>query len=165
MSNRGTPVAIRVISTNNEVAVIKQFRVASTATISEIREALKGRTPIPLSFIFGLDHEENERTILTLLRNLDALESIYEIIVDGKPESRQYFSNILQRWRDIRVQTKMMTNLEIGEPDVETLEWLRRESTGDVFRATLEQVIRGDGFNADTETLAWAKQQLRNAEQ
>ncbi len=48
----------------------------------------------------------------------------------------------------------MMTNLEIGEPDIETLEWLQRESPADVFRITLEQIIGGGGYNVDAETLA-----------
>ncbi|WP_372726192.1 hypothetical protein [Novipirellula sp.] len=164
MSDRGTPVAIRVVNVDKEVAIIKLLRVASNATVSGIREALTRQTPISLGSVFALDHDEIEQTILALLSQLDELGSTYEIIVDGKPESRQYFSNILQRWREIGLQTQMMTNLEIGEPDIETLEWLQRESPGDVFRDTLEQVIRGDGYNVNTETLAWAKHQLGNAE-
>ncbi|QDV87863.1 hypothetical protein TBK1r_68950 [Stieleria magnilauensis] len=164
MSDRGTPVAIRVVSVDKEVAVIKLFRVASNATVSDIRKALSRQTAIPVGSVFGLDHDEIEQSILAVLRQLDGLGSTYEIIVDGKPESRQYFNNILQRSRDIELQTQMMTNLEIGEPDIETLEWLQRESPGDVFRDTLEQVIRGDGYYVDTETLAWAKHQLGNAE-
>ncbi|MBL8871946.1 MAG: hypothetical protein JNK90_19380 [Planctomycetaceae bacterium] len=165
MSDRGTSVAIRVVSVNKEVAVIKLFRVASNATVSEIREAITRQTAIPLGSVFGLDHDEIEQSILALLRQLDELGSTYEIIVDGQPESLEYFNNILQRWRDIGLQTQMMTNLEIGEPDIETLEWLQRESPGDVFRDTLKQVIGGDGYNVDTQTLAWAKRQLRIAEQ
>ncbi len=165
MSDRGTPVAIRVVSVDKDVAVIKLLRVALNATVSDIREALTRQTAIPLGSVFGLDHDEIEQTILALLRQLDELGSTYDIIVDGKPESRNYFNNILKRWRDIGLQTQMMTNLEIGEPDIETLEWLKRESPGDVFRDTLEQVVRGDGYTVDTQTLAWAKCQLENAEQ
>ena len=60
-----------------------------------------------------------------------------------------------------------MTDLEIGEPDIETLEWLKRQAADGprdpVFRMTLEQIARGDGYSVDAETLAWVKRQLERS--
>ncbi len=87
----------------------------------------------------------------------------YDIVVDGNTESRKYLTNILQGWRDIGLETRMMTNLEIGEPDIETLEWLQSTAPATVFRGTLEQIVNDDGYNVDSETLAWVRDRLEHA--
>jgi len=56
----------------------------------------------------------------------------------------------------------MMSGLESGEPCIETLQWLRSTVTADVFQQTIQQIISADGYNADDETLAWAKRQVDN---
>lgn len=53
-----------------------------------------------------------------------------------------------------------MTDLESGEPGVETLEWLKREAPTEVFRRTCEQIVAGDGYACDEETVEWARREM-----
>lgn len=159
MSDRGI-IEIRFMGASNTVAAVKAFRHATNLTIADIRESFARNTPIVAAQLYGRDHEETERRLLALLHELDDLSAEYDIIVDGNTESREYLQNILQSWRDVHLETQMMTNLENGEPDIETLEWLQRESPADVFRITLEQIISDCSYTVDAETMAWVKHQL-----
>lgn len=160
MTDREIPVALRVVAARHDVAVITALRRMVHASMSELRNALIEHTPIAVARICGLDHDEVERQLLTFLSELDDLGAEYEIIIDGTQESREYLNNILQRWRDIGIETGMFMDLESGEPCIETLEWLKRTSPPDDFRMTLEQIVAGDGYDVDAETLAWVRQQL-----
>ncbi len=153
-------IEIRVKSASNTVDAIKAFRHATNASIADIRDSFARNTPIVAARLYGRDHKETEQRLLTLLHELDKLSAEYDIIVDGNTESREYLHNILQRRRDVVVETQMMTNLEIGEPDIETLEWLQRESPAHVFRITLEQIISDGSYHTDAQTLAWVKHKL-----
>ena len=147
----------------NTVAIIKSLRSATDLALSESRDALAHEKPIAVATLFGNDHDEVESRLLTLLGELDATETDFRILVDGESESRQYLDNILQSWRETGAEVQMMTDLELGEPDIETLPWLQRGSP-DVFLATLQQIVDGNGYRVDEEILAWAKQQLEDTD-
>jgi hypothetical protein len=162
MTDRGAPVAIRILDAAGGSEVLKALRAVTNESFSQLRNSLTQRTPIPLGHIFSRDHDEVESRLLTLLQSLEELDAEYEIILDGQPEPREYLTNQLQQWRETGIETQMMTDLELGEPDMETLEWLKRESPRDVYRQTLEQIARGDGYNVAPKTLAWVKDQLES---
>lgn len=160
MSDRGM-VQVRVTKTVASTAVIKAFREATDLTLAEIREALVRMIPITAAELYGRDHDETRRRLQELLDTLDHLETEYELLIDGEPESRDYLNNILQRWNEIGIETGMMTDLEIGEPNIDTLQWLQRQAPVEIFRDTLEQIVQGGQYNVDSETLDWVKHHLR----
>lgn len=98
--------------------------------------------------------------MLGLIDALDLAAVKYEIIIDGQLESQEYLRSILDSWQEIRRDTQMMTDLELGEPSIATLEWLKQRGPADVFRQTLKQIANEDGFNVDAETLAWVHGEL-----
>lgn len=53
-----------------------------------------------------------------------------------------------------------MSDLESGEPCIETLEWLKREAPSDVFESTLRLIVNNDGYSCDEDTISWAREQL-----
>jgi hypothetical protein len=83
--------------------------------------------PIPLRALFGLSHDEDERIVLSILEDIEALGFDPEIYVDGAPESRQYLLNLLERHRESAYVTCMEMDLESGEPSEEAVEWERAQ--------------------------------------
>lgn len=156
-------VEIRVMHATNIVAAIKVFRNATNATIADIRDSFVRQAPIAAAQLYGRDHDGTEARLLALLKELDEHDTEFDLIIDGEVESREYLYNMLQRRRDGLLKTQMMSNLEIGEADIETLEWLQREAPAAVFRITLDQIVSDDRYNIDDETLAWVTRELGNA--
>ena len=156
-------LAIRVTNAPNQVVAIKSIRAATGLSMGDIKTALADRTTLPIAKLRGLDHDENEQSANTLFDQLENASVEFEIILDGELESRQHFANAMTRWREIGIYTEMMSDLESGEPCIETLEWLRSTGTTDVFQQTIRQIISADGYNVDDETLDWAKRQVNDA--
>ena len=163
MSDDDNILTIRVTSAPNQVAAIKSIRTATGLSMSEIKAAIADQTPITVAKLYRVDHDENEQIANSLFDELETSQIDFDIILDGHVEPREYFTNAMQRWREIGVHTEMMSDLESGEPCIETLEWLRSSGTEDVFRKTLQQIINADGYNVDAETLEWAKRQMNDA--
>jgi hypothetical protein len=131
--------------------------------ISELRTAITTRQPF-------LDepphHNQYSEFIARVTRLLDDLEGKgirYLVEVDGSPESSLYLRNVFRQWHDIRAEVSRMTDLESGAPCIETLEWMKRASTADVFRQTLRQIVDGDCYTCDEQTVAWARRELDTA--
>ena len=163
MSDNDSSLAIRITNAPNQVAAIKSVRAATGLLMTDIRTALTDQTPLTIANLYGIDHDENEQAAIALFDELDNAGVEFELILDGELESRQYFHNAMDRWHEIGVHTEMMSDLESGEPCIETLEWLRSTGTTDVFQQIIRQIINAEGYNVDAETLNWAKRQLNDA--
>ena len=163
MSVDDCSLAIRITSAPNQVAAIKSIRAVTRLSIADIKTAFTDRTPIKIANLYGIGHDENEQIAIKLFDELDNAGVGFEIILNGHMESRQYFHNSMSRWRQIGVHTRMMSDLESGDPCIETLEWLRSNGGQDVFLQTLRQIINGEGYNVDNQTLDWAKRELKDA--
>jgi len=143
---------------------IALLRRHTTKPISELRQAVTKRQP----FLSETPHHNHYTEFITritaLVDELEAQGIPYLVEVDGAQESPQYLRNIFQRWHDIGIETERMTDLESGEPCIATLKWLKCESPGDVFRHTIKQIIDGDGYQCDEETIAWARSEKEAGE-
>ena len=153
---------IRVTHSPNVPSVMKVFRKHTSHSLAEIRNAINEQTPLVVARLYRTDHDEAEQRSLALLNELDAMSVRFEIILDGAVESLEYLQNVLVRWRDIVLQTEMMSDLESGEPCVETLQQLKRESSTDAYRQTLQQILNRDGYNVDSETLQWVQREFKD---
>lgn len=163
MSNDEGQLAIRVTAAPNQLAAIKSIRAATGLSLTEIKTAFRNRAPITVARLYGIDHDEKEQVARSLLDELKKAGVDFEIILDGRVESHQYFINAMERWRDFGVHGGMMAELESGEPSIETLEWLRSQVAADFFQQTLQQIVNRDGYNVDAETFSWAQRQLNDA--
>jgi hypothetical protein len=159
-SERGTPISLRVVENPNVAETIKLFRSIVDLPMGEIRQSLSEGTEIHIGLLFALDHDEFTSRLSQFLNQLEEVEVKYELLVDGEPESRVYLYNIIERWHEIGIETQITTDLELGEPDIETLKKMKERWSAEVFRATLEQIARRDGYEVDEETLNWVKSEL-----
>ena len=133
--------------------------------ISELSQAIKQQQPFLDESPHHNQYSEFIEQVTKLLDDLEAQGIRYLVEMNGSPESPQYLRNVFQLWHDIGEETKWMTYLESGEPDIETLEWLRQWwDSDDVFQTTLRQIIAGAGYTCDEETIAWASRELEAAE-
>ena len=144
--------------------VIALLRRHTGKPISDLRQAVSNRQPFLDETPHHNQYSEFITRITALLDDLEAKGIPYLVEVDGASESPQYLRNVFQRWHDIGIETERMSDLESGKPSIETLEWLRRESSADVFRQTIRQIIDGDGYACDDETMAWARRELEATE-
>ncbi len=130
---------------------------------SALAQAITSQQPILDETPHHNRYSEFIATVTKLLDDLEAEGVPYLVEVDGAPVSPQYLRNVFHQWHDINVQTRLMADLESGEPCIETLEGLKRESPRDVNYQTLEQIVQGDGYKVDAKTLAWAMRELEAA--
>lgn len=66
-----------------------------------------------------------------------------------------------RRERDLTLKALWTTATESGgQVDIDMLEWLRESASGEVFRATLEQIVREHRYTCDEATVAWARREL-----
>ena len=98
------------------------IRAATGLSMCEIKTALAEQTPVRVTKLYGPDHDQNEQIAIAVFDELETAGVEFEIILDGAVEPREYFTNAMQRWRDIGVHTEMMSDLESGEPCIDTLE-------------------------------------------
>ena len=115
MKNDDGFVAIRVIHAPNLVAAIKLIRAATRLSMADIKAAIANQLPILIAQLYDIDHGEQEQIVITLLDQLDNTGIQFEIIFESEVESRQYFQNAMAQWRDISLQTQIMSDLESGE--------------------------------------------------
>jgi hypothetical protein len=124
-------VSFRIRNTNASAAVVKRLRTAVATPVLDLAKAIETHTPFVVRHLYGGDHDEAENALLTLLHDLDAMGVEVEILVAGETVSKQYLLNILQRYRDIRHDVAMESELESGHPSAEALRWARGERPGE----------------------------------
>jgi hypothetical protein len=73
--------------------------------------------------LFGLDHDEKETLVLSLFSTLSGRGTKFEIFFRGRVESAEAFRNLLETHHHIAYDTRMETELELGEPSEEALRW------------------------------------------
>lgn len=148
---------ITLQATSAPASLISLLRRHTGISIADVRQAISKRKPI----LDEMPHHNQYSAFITrvteLLDALDAQNIAYRVTVDGATESRDYLRNAFQSWHDIRVESRRLGDLESGEPCIETLEWLKRHPAADVFRQTIRQIIDGDGYRCDEQTVAWAR--------
>lgn len=142
------------------LAVIALLRRHTAKSYSELRAAVVNRKPILDEAPHHNVYSEFITRVTNLVDDLEASGFYYRVEVDGVSESPQYLRNLFQGWQDGLVETQYWTGLESGEPCIETLQWLKREAPSDIFLHTIRQIIHGDGYTCDEETVAWAKREL-----
>ena len=138
-------------------ALIKLFRQTTDWPLNQIKIAMEANEWIEVAKLHGLDHDEHEDRLKSLIQELDNLMAHYEIMVAGEVESKEYLSNVLSRWHDIADEQSMMTDLELGKPSVETLMNAKSRMPIEIFKETLKLVINEWNDKVDSETLEWAK--------
>jgi hypothetical protein len=163
MTDHDGLIEIRVVKAVDTISAIKAIRETTPHSLSEIRNAISSQTALTIARFYGTDHDDAERSTTALLNKLDLAHVDYEIIIDGDVETREYFDNTLAHWREIVVHTEHVSDLESGEPCIETLEWLKTDAPVDVFRQTLQQIANKDGYNVDDATLEWVNRHLSDA--
>ena len=151
--------------TDATASLIALLRRHTGKPISDLRQAIANRQPFLDERPHHNQYSEFIKRDIDLLDGLEAEGIRYLVEVDGSPESPQYLRNVFQRWHDIGLETRRMTDLESGEPCKETLEWLKRESPADVFKQTIKQIIDRDSYACDEETVAWARREWDTVEQ
>jgi hypothetical protein len=156
------PTHFRISLAPNEATaqVIAIVRRHTGMSISDIRLRILDGQPIIDDSPHHNEYSEFIGNLTHLLDELEANGKRYVVEMDGIRESPEYLRNTFQRWCDIGVESRMMADLESGEPCIDTLEWLKRESTPDVFFGTLRQIVDQDGFECDQKTIEWARKEL-----
>ncbi|MDZ4688484.1 MAG: hypothetical protein SH850_25700 [Planctomycetaceae bacterium] len=151
-------------TTEPTAALIAILRRHTGKPISDLSQAITNRQPFLDETPHHNKYSEFIARVTELLDGLEAEGIRYLVDVDGSPENPQYLRSVFQRWHDIVEETRRMTDLESGEPCIETLASLKRESPADVFQQTLRQIVDGDGYTCDEQTVAWAHRELSAAE-
>jgi hypothetical protein len=131
--------------------------------IADLRNAIMNRQPFLDETPHHNQYSEFVARVTRLLNDLDANGVRYGVEIDGAIESPQHLRNVFQRWHDIGLETERASDLESGQPCIETLEWLKYGHPADGFKKTLKQIIDGDGYECDEETIAWARRELAAA--
>lgn len=153
-------IELCLVATDANVAVIQLLRRHTDKTISELRTAVQGRRPIIDESPHHNQYDAFIDRVVPLLDELDANAIAYCVRIDGQDEESTYLRNTFQRWSDITAEDEYMSDLESGEPGIETLGWLKATSPKSVFRATIERVIDDDGYNCDAATKEWAQREM-----
>ena len=99
------------------------LRTVTPSPVGEINEAIGEGEPLHVCNLFGLSHEEDEKKLLSLLSELEALGLAPELFISGHLETKQYLLNVLQTHHEIAYDVAMETELEIGEPSEEAKAW------------------------------------------
>jgi hypothetical protein len=139
--------------------LISMVRRFTGKPISEIRQAILGRGPIWEASPHHNEYSEVVPRFLAFLDDLEAAGATYVLEIDGRPEPTQYLRNINQSRTETIADLEMMSDLESGEPCIETLQLLSKKSK-EVFHTTLQQIVDGDGYSCSNETVDWARLQL-----
>ena len=116
-------VAFAIQSAGRNGKIVGALRRVTSMPVVAITAALKSGLPIDVRPLFGASHDENERTILAVLLELEGLGARVAIYISGRPESKEYLLNILQRHYAIAYDVQMETELELGEPSEEATAW------------------------------------------
>ncbi|MGC3971403.1 MAG: hypothetical protein QM775_29910 [Pirellulales bacterium] len=151
-------------TTQATAPLIALLRRHTGKPVSDLRYAITNRQPFLDEEPHHNRYSEFIERVTELLNDLEAEGVRYLVEVDGLPETTQYLRNTFQRWHDIGVQTQQMTDLESGEPCIKTLERLKQDAPTEVFQHTLKQIINGDGYACDEETVNWARREIEGVE-
>lgn len=128
--------------------------------MDDLRRAIMAQQPFLEVALHDRRHPDFYKRIAELIDELEAQGVPYAADVNGVRRHPPYLRNILQSWREGGLESERMSDLESGEPSIDTLEWLKEAAPRDVFRTTLEQIVRGDGYMCDEATIAWARREL-----
>lgn len=145
-------------------AVIFALYAASTSTEltkAEIQDGIVMHTAIKVCRLYQNDHDEVWSTLAGLIKELEQLGVEFDITEDGVPITLE----ALQRMPEERAREKenfaMMTDLQSGDPCIETLCWFKtyyaNDNTG--FCGELEQLVQRKALR-DPATVEWIKQEL-----
>jgi hypothetical protein len=157
-------IRLSLETTEAMAPLIALLRRHTGKSISELRSAITTRQPFLDETPHHNQYSDFIARVTELLDDLEGKGIPYRVEVDGSPESPQYLRDVFQRWHDIGDKLSRMDDLSSGEPCIETLDWLKRGSPVDVFQQTLRQIVDGDGYVCDEETVAWARRELDAAE-
>jgi hypothetical protein len=152
-------------TTEATASLIPLLRRHTGRPISDLRNAITNQKPFLDEKPLHNQYSEFIDRVVSMLDDLESEGVRYLVEVDGSPECPQYLRNLFQRWHDIGEQTQRITDIESGEPCIETLEWLKHNAPSDVFQKTIKQIIDRDRYACDAETVAWARRQLEAADE
>jgi hypothetical protein len=117
------PLALRIGPCSADAGTVALLHAVTAAPVSAIVQALKTGMPLPICDLFGLDHDEKERQVLSLLADLLRRDMKFEILFRGRVETIEVFHNLLETHHRIAYDTRMETELELSEPSEEALRW------------------------------------------
>lgn len=104
-------VSISVTTFTDRTALLKAVKEATGESYSQIHHRLSKNLPVAeIRLEFG---KRNSPKLLKLLSQLHTMGCVFEIQVDGRPESEAYLKNIIQRAKQISVETLIQTELEV----------------------------------------------------
>lgn len=104
-------VSILVTTFKDRTGLIKAVKEATGENYAQIHYRLSKNLPVAeIRLEFG---KRNSPKVLKLLSQLHAMGCVFEIRVDGRPESETYLNNIIQRAKRISVETLIQTELEV----------------------------------------------------
>jgi hypothetical protein len=167
-------ISIAIVSCSNEIATLKVLRSYSSAPIGELRRLIGSHEAAlvlsTLDYSIELDPEKGERQQQRrIIEACDRLEQAGAVLELGNAPTRDDpfevinragMMNLFESDIELGIQTEALADLESGEPCIETLEWLKGDRPDDVFLQTLKQIVAGDGYACDEETVAWARREL-----
>ena len=116
-------VRIRILRTESPATPVRLLRSVTTTSIRILSQAIGYRTPIDLFPLFGLDHGENTRKLLALLRELEGNNVEYELLIGARAVTFQNLQNRLESWRQISYDLDMEAEWASGEPSAEAKAW------------------------------------------
>ncbi|MFN3150923.1 hypothetical protein [Bremerella sp.] len=153
-------VEIRLIKIPDLLGLIRILRSSTSYSIAEIKQAASQQGTLALGRLHNLDHHE---VLARIQATLDALESKgveFELVYAGHSETREGFGNLMASWDEILEDMQVYTDLELGGPNIETLETMKAKWPADIYLATLRQIHKGEGYDIDEDTLKWVENEL-----
>lgn len=159
MRNRDGLLQLRLTQVTSIADVVKALRAFTELSVSQITQGVRGQAPLPVARLYQLDHDSVADRALKLIATLEAAGVNLEILLDGRVLPYQHLLNLLESRQETSRQIEMESDLESGEPCIETLEQLKQGSRS-AFLATLRQIERGEGYQVDEETMLWVKREL-----
>lgn len=117
-----TTLRFRFVHTTPSVPLIVQVRNLSDLSISEIRYRISNGLPVFEITAFTNNWKEDRELIVNLVNLIEA-EVLPMAVTEihhnesESPVSNAMLRNLIQRFRDIELETQMNTMLELGEID------------------------------------------------
>src|SRR5262249_55911559 len=100
-------IALRVSKVPNPRAAVQPLRRILTTPVAVLAKAVQDSQLIELPDLFARTHDEDEKKLLALLSDLEAMGVSFDLEIDGRLETKQFLFNILEQWRDIQYDTDM----------------------------------------------------------
>jgi hypothetical protein len=107
-------LSIRIIEAPSIPEVVRCFRLWTGLSVSAIRRAVGAQELLLVSQFYGLDHDEVERRVVSLIECLQGCGATVEIVIDGEVIDRELLVNLCRQWREIGEQTHRDIAREMG---------------------------------------------------